>query len=82
MKKLIISIVVVLLATTSYGQCCDKATKHGAALSNGKECSKPQEKAEIKAYYFHSTRRCATCMAVEDVTLKTLKEKYGDKIKF
>jgi len=82
MKNLFISLVILVSAITTYGQCCDKASKHGAAFSDGKECTKPQEKDAIKAYYFHATRRCATCQAVEEVTAKTLKDQYGDKIKF
>ncbi len=82
MKNLFISLVILVSAITTYGQCCDKTSKRGAAFSDGKECSKPQQKEAIKAYYFHSTRRCATCQAVEDVTTETLKDQYGDKIKF
>lgn len=36
----------------------------------------------VKVYYFHATARCATCMAVEDVTTKALKEFYGKKVPF
>lgn len=40
------------------------------------------EDAELAVYYFHNTRRCATCNAVEAVTIESLKEYYGDKVKF
>lgn len=41
------------------------------------------EKSEnVKVYYFHATRRCATCQAVEAVTKDALKEYYGDKVTF
>jgi hypothetical protein len=36
----------------------------------------------VEVYYFHFTRRCITCQAVEDVTKEALKEFYGDKIPF
>jgi hypothetical protein len=36
----------------------------------------------VEVYYFHFTRRCITCQAVEDVTKEALKEIYGDKIPF
>ncbi len=36
--------------------------------------------AKIEAYYFHNTRRCMTCNTVEEVTKKSLKDLYGDKI--
>ena len=41
-----------------------------------------QKTSEVKAYYFHATRRCATCEAVEAVTREALKEYYGDKVAF
>lgn len=40
------------------------------------------EAGDVEVFYFHNTRRCATCNAVEDVTSKALTEKYGEKIKF
>ncbi len=36
---------------------------------------------KIEVYYFHYTRRCATCMAVENETEKILKELYPEKVK-
>jgi|AntAceMinimDraft_16_1070373.scaffolds.fasta_scaffold13110_2 hypothetical protein len=36
---------------------------------------------KIEVYYFHYTRRCATCIAVENETKKILKELYPEKIK-
>ncbi len=35
---------------------------------------------EVTVYYFHFSRRCATCMAVEEVTEKSLKELYPTKL--
>lgn len=35
----------------------------------------------IKVYYFHNTRRCATCQAVEDVTKTTIDENYAEQLK-
>ena len=34
----------------------------------------------IDVYYFHNTRRCATCNAVEDVTKSTLEESYPEQM--
>ncbi len=36
----------------------------------------------VQVYYFHATRRCATCEAVEKVTKETLAENYGAKVPF
>jgi len=38
--------------------------------------------SNVEVYYFHMTRRCLTCQAVEDVTKEALKEFYGDKVPF
>jgi hypothetical protein len=35
---------------------------------------------EVFVYYFHYTRRCATCKAVEEVTENSLKELYPDHV--
>lgn len=35
---------------------------------------------KIEVYYFHNTRRCATCEAVESVTKSALKENYAEQM--
>ena len=37
--------------------------------------------AKIIVYYFHYERRCATCVAVEEETVKALNELYAAKMK-
>jgi len=92
MKKLFstLSIILVLGVVTATAQCCSgKSAKHPANCDKSNceksncdksTCTKHKETQAIKAYYFHGTRRCATCQAVESVTKKALKEYYGDKI--
>jgi len=73
MKKLIITtFVVAALSLVGHAQCCNKKAqeKEASAIS----CCDKKENTEIKAYYFHSTRRCATCQAVETVTQEALQE--------
>ncbi len=41
---------------------------------------KDEVSSEITAYYFHNTRRCVTCKAVEDVAYNALKDLSGGKI--
>jgi len=55
--------------------CCSKAVSTSS-------CAQNTSNNEVTAYYFHATRRCATCEAVEKVTKEALKEYYGDKISF
>jgi len=55
-------------------------------------CSAQSEKVEktanitntnnIEVYYFHYTRRCATCNAVENVSKEAITELYGNKVTF
>jgi hypothetical protein len=43
------------------------------------QVNKPEK---IEVFYFHYTRRCATCIAVEDVSRKAVAELYGEKVSF
>ena len=45
--------------------------------------SSSQEKVseKIEVFYFHFSRRCETCVAVEKVTEETLKKYYPERIK-
>jgi len=83
MKRIItlFSILLVLSITSAYAQCCKNAAKSAGCAT---PCVQSQQTgaSDVKAYYFHATRRCATCMAVEDVTKAVLKEKYAEKIPF
>ena len=36
---------------------------------------------KVEVYYFHNTRRCATCQAVEDVTKSSLEDLYPEQFK-
>ena len=38
------------------------------------------EEIQVKAYYFHATRRCVTCQAVETVSKEVINEFYTDKV--
>lgn len=82
MKKIISFLGAILFMGTAVvsAQCCN-STKAGTA---GSKIAFAEDKktGEVKAYYFHATRRCATCEAVEAVTKETLKEYYGDKVIF
>jgi hypothetical protein len=83
MKRIItlFTILLVFSLTSANAQCCKNAAKSTGCAT---PCTQTQQTntSEIKAYYFHATRRCATCMAVEDVIKDALKSSYGDKIPF
>ncbi len=93
MKKIASTLIVLfIVGISSISAQCDKkndilASSKTSCCSktktDGKDCSSQKvEKTEVMAYYFHATRRCATCNAVEEVTKKTIKETYGDKVSF
>lgn len=41
-----------------------------------------EEPTKVNVYYFHFTRRCATCNAVESVTKEAIAEYYGTQVSF
>lgn len=81
MKNVITTLALILAVGISSlsAQCCNKAKNNNGTNPS---CVTTQKTAAIKAYYFHATRRCATCEAVESVTKETLKEFYGEKVSF
>jgi len=91
MKRIVITLSLMLFLGLgmSHAQC----NKSNDVLSTSKGCCSKTKVAdcqtktkvadtEVMAYYFHATRRCATCEAVEKVSRETLKEQYGDKVAF
>lgn len=90
MKKIAITLSLLLFIglAMSYGQC----NKSKEILSNKGCCSKAKAAdcksktqiadTEVMVYYFHATRRCATCESVEKVSKETLKDHYKGKVAF
>jgi uncharacterized protein (DUF4213/DUF364 family) len=61
-------------------ECCSSAKKE---LAEDKPCcSQTVEEASATAYYFHATRRCATCQAVEKVSKEYIEANYAEKVTF
>ena len=54
-------------------------TCHAQTSETTKSTKTEGDKIEI--YYFHFTKRCATCNAVENETKSVLKDQYADKLK-
>ncbi len=75
MKKLISLIALVTLVAS----CGGKKNNTGAATSTSNFSI---EQNTTTVLYFHNERRCATCMAVENVTKEALQEKYNTAIPF
>lgn len=83
MKKLISTLSLILLV----GGFVVSAQFSNSALAENSTSTKVasaeiQKSSDVKAYYFHATRRCVTCEAVEKVSKQAIKEYYGDKVTF
>lgn len=74
MKRTNILFVVLILISQTF--ICAAQTK------DNEEEATISAKSNVKVYYFHNTRRCLTCQAVEDVTKEALNEFYGKKVPF
>lgn len=83
--------IVILSFSLLFTMCAANSFAHGKSNSEYTKSKKDVpfeftknasvEKSEITVYYFHNTRRCATCQAVESETQKALKKLYADKMK-
>jgi hypothetical protein len=74
MKRM--NLLFIGLILISQTLVCSAQSKNNDAQASIKTNS------NVEVYYFHMTRRCLTCQAVEDVTKEALKEFYGDKVPF
>lgn len=83
MKKLISTLSFIFLfgIMSSSAQCCGSTTSDNPTTKTTCNAVTPKS-SEVKAYYFHATRRCVTCEAVEAVSKEAIKEYYGDKVVF
>jgi hypothetical protein len=75
MKKLF-SFLLTLVFVTSVLSC-----NTGNTTTPVNTTVSPGAAKKIEVYYFHFTRRCATCNAVETVTIDALKEYFPEKVK-
>lgn len=68
-------LVIAVLALSMNSSC--------SAQTNEKENSTHLAKAgKVEVFYFHYTRRCVTCNAIESVSKEAIAEMYGDKVSF
>ena len=68
---------MALIAITA--QCCNTAApKANEASEAGMQVAANEESA-IEVYYFHATRRCATCSTVEE-NARTHPDRLKDKL--
>jgi len=72
MKKTANSLLVLLFAFNAIS--CNN-TQSNNNLTSDDSLVKTKN---VEVYYFHATRRCATCIAVGEVSRELVKDKYGD----
>ena len=41
-----------------------------------------QNKSNVQVYYFHATRRCITCNAIEKITKETIEKDFSKEVSF
>ena len=49
--------------------------------ANNREIAQTVDSSKINVYYFHFTRRCATCMAVEENARNAVEALYPNEVK-
>lgn len=80
MKNLIILSILLILGVGANAQCCSGKTSESKENCSQSAISKSE--TAVTTYYFHATRRCETCLAVESVSKEALQEYYGSKVEF
>ncbi|PLW95736.1 MAG: hypothetical protein C0591_10435 [Marinilabiliales bacterium] len=73
MKKMSL-LAAIMLFTASWFACSAQEAK-------AEDNTKVAATDKVEVYYFHNTRRCATCEAVEAVTKSALEETYPEQMK-
>jgi len=71
-----INVIVLMVMALSLNLSCSSQT------NEGNNAAKVSSADDVSVYYFHYTRRCATCNAVESVSKEALTEMYGNKVAF
>ena len=64
------------------GVICSMSISCTAQTDKQNITKKTKDSENIEVVYFHFTRRCATCNAVEKVSRVAVAELYGDKVSF
>lgn len=75
MKHLLIIALAALSLTACGNRNSKKNTTETATTETTVQAADP---STVYVYYFHGKQRCKTCIAVGDVTQKTVKDVYAD----
>ena len=72
-KSILIGLFAILLVA-----CGGNAQKNNGQATETQAKEQVADASVVNVYYFHGKQRCKTCIAVGDVTEKTIKELYAD----
>lgn len=74
-----VAVVLLVMGAQTLSAQCSGNRPCGGCTSNSTVKTKPSAIAvdAVEVYYFHMTRRCATCQAVEEETQKALKASFA-----
>ena len=67
------NLIFIFLMAVSLSACNAQSSKEQKSVTTDNE--------ELQVYYFHFTKRCATCNAVENETKVALEMYYADQVK-
>lgn len=74
MKKSILFGLLIVLLTA----CGGNTQKNNGQTAGTEAKEQVADASVVNVYYFHGKQRCKTCIAVGDVTEKTIKELYAN----
>ena len=81
MKKLALYSLVILISLVSlFCNTENENTKDDEKVEKAVTTDKLVKADKLEVYYFHHTRRCMTCNAVESVTKEALQEHYSKEM--
>ncbi len=82
--KFINVLIISMAVALTFGACNAESKTNSDKETSKKETvdQSPVEASQVAVYYFHGTRRCATCQAVERVSKSAVKDFYDGKIPF
>ncbi len=80
MKKIISTLSFILFM--GFLAVSVQSCNNGGSGNTEETFDESQMIGDVYVYYFHSTRRCATCEAVEEVTKEAIKDYTDDEVSF
>ncbi len=81
MKINLITLAIIAFFFAACSQSTEDKKSENADTTKTTQVAEKEAKFDVAVYYFHGDRRCETCVAVGDVAMKTITEKFGKDAK-